>query len=145
MEEEVLNRTLENIIDIKIEEIDKIKEELEKRENFIINLKEKINEQDKEKKKIIKDIELLEIKREKKLAKLEKLKTFFGYNEENNKIKIEEENSNSQIELEEFEIKREDFYNFIPNSPYEGLKEIQKSLEELKENLNEENFEVKKV
>jgi hypothetical protein len=140
MEEDKLNYTFE--ADNKIEEIDKIKEELEKRENIISNLKEIIKETELKKKIKIEEIELLENKRDKKLAKLERLKTFFENNQEKDNINIEKE---TQGELEEFEIKHEDFYNFIPNSPYEGLKEIQKSLEELKGNLNDENLIIKKV
>lgn len=126
---------MDEAIEHKVEQIDRNTEKIKKLEDKYETLKLKEVERIDEKKQLSQYLLNIEEKREKKLQKLEKLKSLF-------KQEFEEDtdiNFKMKQMVGEFQIKTEDAFNHIPLSPLDGLREIDKSLSELKTILSDDN------
>jgi len=113
-----------DIVNQKIQEIEKLKIEIKKREDERLNIKNEVEAKKKEKESLENQIKELEHKRKDKINKLEKIKSLISG----------DENAN-----QDFDIKPEEIFKYIPITPLDGIKEIENSLEELRDILNPEN------
>ncbi len=116
-----------DIVNQKIQEIEQLKSEIKKKEEERSNIKNEVESKKKEKESLEAEIEELEYKRKEKLKKLEKIKSII---------------SGDDNKYHDFDIKPEEVFKYIPTTPLEGIKQIENSLEELKEVLNYDNKKI---
>lgn len=130
---------MEQNIQIYIKNIDDLTKKIKKIEIKLEEAKKNELKKNQQKFELEQELYELEEKKNKKLAKLEKLKTFVN--------NYKNKNYDEEVEFEEndFNFKPQDAYKFIPNSALEGLQEIQKSIEELKNIFSDEKPESEKV
>ena len=114
----------ENILDQKIKEIENIKIETKKKDDERNSIKKEVDSKIKEKENLQNQIAGLEEKKKTKLEKLEKIKSII---------------SGDENFIPDFDIKPEEVFKYIPKTPADGLKDIENSLEDLKDLLNIEN------
>ncbi len=114
----------DDIINEKQQEVEKLQKEIKKKEKERLDYKKEVENKENEKKSLENQIIELEKKKQDKAYKLESIKaTISG-----------ERNANI-----DFEIKDEEVFKYIPTTPLEGIREIENSLEELREILNYDN------
>jgi hypothetical protein len=111
-------------------EIDDLKSRIEQKEIQRNEIKNEVDNKLKERESLEKVIFELEEKKKHKQMKLEKIKSII---------------SGDEYVISDFDIKLEDVLNYIPSNPREGLLEVEKGLEELRDVLNYENSKKKLV
>lgn len=115
---------VDEIVNEKHQEIENLQKEIKLKEQERLELKKEVDNKLNEKKSLENQINELEKKKIEKANKLETIKaTISG-----------ERNPNI-----DFEIKPEEVFKYIPATPLEGIREIENSLEELRDILNYEN------
>ena len=111
-------------------EIDNLKCQIEEKERERNDIKNEVDNKLKERESLEKVIFELEEKKKHKEMKLEKIRSII---------------SGDEYVIPDFDIKPEEILNEIPSNPREGLMEIEKGLEELRDVLNYENIKKKSV
>ena len=115
---------VDEIVNEKHQEIEKLQKEIKLKEEERLEVKKEVDNKINEKKSLEHQINDLEKKKQEKANKLEAIKaTISG-------------DRNANID---FEIKPEEVFKYIPYTPLEGIREIEKSLEELRDILNYDN------
>lgn len=115
---------VDDIVNEKHQEIEKLQKEIKLKEQERLELKKEVDNKINEKKSLENQIKELEEKKIDKANKLEAIKaTISG-------------DRNANID---FEIKPEEVLKYIPTTPLEGIREIENSLEELRDILNYDN------
>lgn len=111
-------------------EIDILKIQIEEKERERNDIKNEVDNKLKERESLEKEIFELEEKKKHKEMKLEKIKSII---------------SGDDYVIPDFDIKPEEILTEIPSNPREGLLQIEKGLEELRDVLNYENIQKKSV
>jgi len=115
---------VDDIVNEKLKEIERLQKEIKLKEQDRSDLKKEVDNKINEKKSLENQITELEKKKQEKANKLEAIKaTISG-------------DRNANID---FEIKPEEVFKYIPATPLEGIREIESSLEELRDILNYES------
>jgi septal ring factor EnvC (AmiA/AmiB activator) len=115
---------VDEIVNEKHKEIERLQKEIKLKELDRSDLKKEVDNKINEKKSLENQITELEKKKQEKANKLEAIKaTISG-------------DRNANID---FEIKPEEVFKYIPATPLEGIREIENSLEELRDILNYES------